>query len=582
MLCAMLVSLVSCQEGNESRTGTGNPSTESERTTDLSPASDFLTVTSEFAIYCAEPKYTPAFSALVNRMREVTGRVPQIVTEISRIPQKNIIVGSCRDERYADYFRGLHSGDYFVEIPDADTAVLGGGTTEDLETAIEIFLAGCLAENPALKIGDKREHRSEPAAVTDFLLNGVSFGEYSICVSNVTLQTIAQSMRDDILSKTNEISPAIRVDSSEHPEGACIVIRQNPENCNEFSYRVYADGDDIILEGTRSRGITLAVEEFLEQTIPENAAGRLESFIGADAPIRAYCVSDQVTYADGDRKGQAACTDSGLRHVSSKSETISSGVALRTETYTDRNGKPVVVHAVVCEAGTVRPVCLLPGGTDTTLGTVATIPEMATSALSVGVNVCAAINGDFFYMGGSNLPTGYCYHNGVKLHETSDTSQVYSVFALLQDGSYYCGSWSRLCALGKQTRVVEVIGGRNQLLAGGHYTDLGYLSDTAVTEFSLDRFTRSAIGFDTEGRLYMVAVDKPGDGFSYGATLTDLAEIMTDLGATDAINLDGGGSTTLVIRKDSQTDFQIANALCVSTPRQVANGIGFVLTNALS
>ena len=45
--------------------------------------------------------------------------------------------------------------------------------------------------------------------------------------------------------------------------------------------------------------------------------------------------------------------------------------------------------------------------------------------------------------------------------------------------------------------------------------------------------------------LVFVVVDGRSEGYSRGATLPELAQIMLDLGAATAYNLDGGGSSTM-------------------------------------
>ncbi|HDS29521.1 MAG TPA: phosphodiester glycosidase family protein, partial [Firmicutes bacterium] len=61
------------------------------------------------------------------------------------------------------------------------------------------------------------------------------------------------------------------------------------------------------------------------------------------------------------------------------------------------------------------------------------------------------------------------------------------------------------------------------------------------------RSARTAVGLDNYGRIYLVAVDGPGSGRSMGATLEELAWTMLDLGATTAMNLDGGSSTAMAL-----------------------------------
>lgn len=64
--------------------------------------------------------------------------------------------------------------------------------------------------------------------------------------------------------------------------------------------------------------------------------------------------------------------------------------------------------------------------------------------------------------------------------------------------------------------------------------------------FARMRTARSAIGITKAGKVLLVAVDRPDRGRT-GMSLFELARTMRDLGAVHAMNLDGGGSTTLVV-----------------------------------
>ncbi|TMR01089.1 sporulation domain-containing protein [Actinomadura soli] len=59
---------------------------------------------------------------------------------------------------------------------------------------------------------------------------------------------------------------------------------------------------------------------------------------------------------------------------------------------------------------------------------------------------------------------------------------------------------------------------------------------------------RSMIGMDRRGRLMLVVVDGRQDGYSEGLGIAQAAELMKLLGAREAMNLDGGGSSVLVTR----------------------------------
>lgn len=66
------------------------------------------------------------------------------------------------------------------------------------------------------------------------------------------------------------------------------------------------------------------------------------------------------------------------------------------------------------------------------------------------------------------------------------------------------------------------------------------------------RHPRTAVGLDARRRLaWLVTVDGRQSGFSDGASLDELTDILVSLGASDAINLDGGGSTTMVVESET-------------------------------
>ena len=62
--------------------------------------------------------------------------------------------------------------------------------------------------------------------------------------------------------------------------------------------------------------------------------------------------------------------------------------------------------------------------------------------------------------------------------------------------------------------------------------------------FVAARHPRTAVGRTAEGDVWLVAVDGRSP-VSVGASLPELAAIMRRLGCVEAMNLDGGGSTTL-------------------------------------
>jgi len=86
------------------------------------------------------------------------------------------------------------------------------------------------------------------------------------------------------------------------------------------------------------------------------------------------------------------------------------------------------------------------------------------------------------------------------------------------------------------------------------------------------RHPRTAIGW-SEKHFFLVVVDGRQEDLSVGMTLSELADMMLKLGCTDALNLDGGGSSTLWLAGS------IMNSPSDSHERRIANGLVLVQTS---
>jgi hypothetical protein len=85
------------------------------------------------------------------------------------------------------------------------------------------------------------------------------------------------------------------------------------------------------------------------------------------------------------------------------------------------------------------------------------------------------------------------------------------------------------------------------------------------------RHPRTAIGIKEDGSVFFVALDGRQVGYSSGATNHELADLMIELGAYTAYNLDGGGSTQMVVLDNDH--FAVANQPSQIPYRQVTNSV---------
>jgi hypothetical protein len=92
--------------------------------------------------------------------------------------------------------------------------------------------------------------------------------------------------------------------------------------------------------------------------------------------------------------------------------------------------------------------------------------------------------------------------------------------------------------------VRHVFGGGPRLLANGQYVG----GERFTPAFSERRHPRTAVGRLPDGRVVLLVVGGRQPYHSVGMTLIETAGLLRQMGVTDALNLDGGGSTTLVVR----------------------------------
>lgn len=164
-----------------------------------------------------------------------------------------------------------------------------------------------------------------------------------------------------------------------------------------------------------------------------------------------------------------------------------------------------------------------------------------TSEIAADNDAIFAINGDYygFRSTGIEIRNGVVYRDegareGLAFY-TDGHVEVYDETTTTADELVAAGVWNTLSfgpAIVDDGAVVDGI------------EDVEV--DTNVGNHSIQGDQpRTAVGIIDDNHYVFVVVDGRDEGYSRGVTLTELADIMTGLGATTAYNLDGGGSSTM-------------------------------------
>ena len=205
-------------------------------------------------------------------------------------------------------------------------------------------------------------------------------------------------------------------------------------------------------------------------------------------------------------------------------------------------------------------------------GKLKTKQQMTLQALAYdkpGSRVLAAVNGDFFAKDGT--PQGIYYRNGTCLKGTM-TDNVCTFFAITKNKKAIIGSYDEYDSYKED--IQEAVGGRVRLMTNGN------VLPQTVTALE----PRTAIGVTDDNVVYILVADGRNFWYSNGMRYAEMGAVMKALGAKNAINLDGGGSSTFIIRKIAGFEdgrFAIRNWPYDNggVEREVANGLLVVTDN---
>jgi exopolysaccharide biosynthesis protein len=117
----------------------------------------------------------------------------------------------------------------------------------------------------------------------------------------------------------------------------------------------------------------------------------------------------------------------------------------------------------------------------------------------------------------------------------------------------------------------SIVGGGPQLIKDGRI-EITNAAEKILPAFVSDGHPRTAIAKLKSGQILLVTVDGRQPGESIGMSLTMLANLLIEFDAVEAINLDGGGSTTMVIRNklvnrpsDATGERSVSDAILIFT-----------------
>lgn len=199
-----------------------------------------------------------------------------------------------------------------------------------------------------------------------------------------------------------------------------------------------------------------------------------------------------------------------------------------------------------------------------------------TSAFLREFKLQLAVNANFFHPFAENTPWDYYPRMGDRVGVVGQAiSNAVEYGPPLQN-------WPVLCFLTQAAQILATETcpkGTQHAVAGSTViVAQGQPAPNLATLPQAHAYSRTAIALDRSGKtLWIVIVDAKQWGYSEGITLAELAEVAIAQGADTALNLDGGGSATLVTATSGGPKVlnAPAHAKIPMQERPVANHIGF-------
>lgn len=182
-------------------------------------------------------------------------------------------------------------------------------------------------------------------------------------------------------------------------------------------------------------------------------------------------------------------------------------------------------------------------------------------------SVIASINGAGFNMA-TGEPGGLLVMRGTEYHEINDNG----FFGILDDGSAVIGTTEEYNTVYKD-RVQEGIAGFGDVLIKDGKIMISH-SDT----YSSARASRTAVGITKTGKVVFMVMDGRQEPHSCGGSMQEIAQVMLEAGCYNAVNLDGGGSTTYVAKPEGEDELTVVSKPSDGISRSVSTSLMIVST----
>ncbi len=241
--------------------------------------------------------------------------------------------------------------------------------------------------------------------------------------------------------------------------------------------------------------------------------------------------------------------EQGIREISKTQYNVAPGVTeyewlLNNSSLTEQ----MVGHVMEVKVGSGSTASIAVGYGDDNIQSIAsgrnwamteTTKQAQSMQTSRDINVVGAINAGGYDMS-NGRPSGAFIMSGTQINAPTGTT-----FWIDKDGNAHITSAQECNAAFAAGNVVEAVASFGDIFENGHARS--GLDD-------ITRASRTAIGIKADGTVVMLMVDGRQAPYSVGMTMAEVGAAMEELGCVQAVNLDGGGSSTFATQREGEPE----------------------------
>lgn len=553
---AMLLSTASC------RSEPVDTSQSTSSTTANAPPAEqkFFVPTGEYTIVYSETDgssedLSRAISLLSSAMSTVYGIYPLRDEDYYKPSQGlvpnayEILIGATNRPQSQAAYADLGVNDYLYYAESEQVIVICGGSIAATVRAIEAFCESVLGyvddttseqKKTPIEIGARVCHRDSYTG-TAVTLNGVPLSEWTISI-NTSAADLADRIVTELGAPTGERIPTVLRRNLTGEEKNLIVIGADGrthtaiEGLSGFSYRYEVDGTGMVLSLAEGGGYLEQLAKHLFGSMTKTTENGTTAFTLSEEEYRYYAIEELI--------------DPWIPVSETRTE-LHGGVTYVEQTYRDEIGLPYHTYALLLDPNKVKfhtgtandGYDYAPEEKDrqTTL-------DHMQAAVAGGENIIAAINTNFFNINTNYAPIGLVIKDGVKISPAT----AYGFFAVTEEGEVIIDKGDNYPSYEKNgVKLDMAVSGSVILLSNGRLTDKASTKDV---------HPRSLIGIAEDGTVIIGVIDGRQPTHSNGASLARCALWMQSLGAKTVLNLDGGGSSNLILRDPSDNAYTVCNS----------------------